>query len=257
MNEPMKEYIYSLLIKDTRLDGRKLLQYRPVTVDAGVLKNAEGSARVKIGDTEVLAGVKMEIITPYSDTPDQGSLMVNVELYPMSSPEFEPGPPTINAIEIARVTDRAIRESKSIDVKKLCIKSGEKAWMVIIDVCAVNNGGNLFDAVALAAVAAVRDARLPALENEQINYKKKTDEKLPLLETPISVTVYKYKDKFLIDPTYEEEPCYDSRITIAIQEDGRICSMQKGGDETISVDDLSHMIDLAKEKSEELRKTLA
>src|SRR3989344_4561618 len=116
----VREHILELLGKDIRMDNRKFDEYRKVTVEYGISpKSAEGSARVKIGKTEVLAGVKMEVGEPYQDNPDQGTIIVNAELLPMSSPEFESGPPGISAIEMARIVDRAIRESKALDFKKL------------------------------------------------------------------------------------------------------------------------------------------
>ncbi|NQU79593.1 exosome complex protein Rrp42 [Candidatus Woesearchaeota archaeon] len=256
MHDELKNQVGLLLSKQTRLDGRTNEQYREISVEYGVSKNAEGSARVKIGETEVISGVKMEVMKPYSDRPDAGSLMVNVELNPLSSPEFENGPPSILAIELARITDRCIRESKAIDVKKLCIKSGEKMWMVVIDVCTLNDAGNLFDAVALAAVAAVTDAVFPAFDGEIVDYKNKTSDKLPLSKTPVSTTIYKYGDHLLVDPTSDEEKVYDSRMTVGVLEDGSICSLQKGGDDAIEPDIVVKMIELAKVKSQELRKNL-
>lgn len=121
-----RDYIESLVAKHTRVDGRAFDAYRNIEIEYGVSsKSAEGSARVKIGDTEVVAGVKLEVGSPFSDKPDEGSIMVNVELLPLSSPLFEAGPPSIDAIELSRVTDRGIRESKAIDFKKLCIVEGE------------------------------------------------------------------------------------------------------------------------------------
>ncbi len=35
---------------------------------------AEGSARVKMGKTEVIVGVKMQLGEPYPDSPDKGTL---------------------------------------------------------------------------------------------------------------------------------------------------------------------------------------
>ena len=192
MHEELKNEIVGLLKNNVRLDGRKPLEYRDVKVETGVSKNAEGSAKVTIGDTQVIAGVKLEVIKPYPDAPEDGSMMVNVELYPMASPDFESGPPSISAIEYARITDRGIRESKSIDVKKLCIEKGEKAWMVIIDVCALNEAGNMFDAIALAATAAMKDAVFPGYEDGVLDYKNKSTEKLPIMKTPVTVTVFKY-----------------------------------------------------------------
>ncbi len=256
MYAELKNNIIKLLGEGKRLDGRAPLDYRDIKVEYDATENANGSARVKIGDTEVLAGIKMEVMKPYPDAPDVGSLMVNVELYPMSSPEFESGPPSIDAIELARVTDRCIRESKMLDVKKLCIEPKEKAWMVVIDVCTINEGGNLFDAIPLAALAALKNCRLPAYDGEMIDYHTKTDEKLPLVRNPVSVTVYKYGDNFMLDPTYEEERVYDARLTVGVLEDGNLCSLQKGGDHSVKIDDLFKMIDLAREKADQLRKHL-
>lgn len=256
MYQELKKEILSLLSKGTRLDGRKPDEYRPIEVELGVSKNAEGSARVKIGDTEVMAGVKMEVMTPYPDAPDQGSLMVNVELFPMSSPEFESGPPRIDAIELARITDRCIRESKMIDLGKLLITSGEKAWMVVIDVCTINEAGNLFDAIPLAALAALRDAVFPGFDGEVLDYKNKTDKKLPISVWPLSCTVYKYGDNLLIDVTNEEEKVYDARLTVGVYDDKTLCSLQKGGDKAISHSDLFKMIDLAMQKYKETKKVL-
>src|SRR3990172_2219494 len=118
--EAQKESLLKYLNKGLHFDGRKLTEYRDVSVEYGVSKSAEGSARVRIGRTEVIAGVKLSVEKPYPDTPDSGNLMVNAELLAMSNPAFETGPPGDQAIEIARVVDRGIRESKAIDVKKLC-----------------------------------------------------------------------------------------------------------------------------------------
>lgn len=256
MDEELRNEIIRLQSKGTRLDGRRNDQYREVKIETGVSRNAEGSAKVFIGDTQVMAGVKLEVIKPYPDQPDQGSMMVNVELYPMSSPNFESGPPDILAIELARITDRAIRESKTLDTKKLCIESGEKAWMVVIDVCTMNDAGNLFDAIYLAAMAAMKDAVFPTLEDGVIDYKHKTKDKLPLAKTPVSVTVFKYGDHLLIDPTDVEQKVYDARLTVGVLEDGSLCSMQKGGEGSLTEDQVFKMIDMAQTASAELRKNL-
>ncbi|HDD70886.1 MAG TPA: RNA-binding protein, partial [Candidatus Woesearchaeota archaeon] len=121
MNKDQKIHLLKSLQKDIRYDGRKKEQFRDVVVELGISHSAEGSARVKIGKTEVLAGVKMALEEPYPDTPDKGNLMVNAELLPASNPEFEPGPPGEEAIEISRVIDRGVRESKAIDFEKLCV----------------------------------------------------------------------------------------------------------------------------------------
>jgi len=257
MDTELRNHIIKLFESNVRLDGRKLTDYRkPLKVEYSVASTAEGSARVKIGDTEVIAGVKVEIAVPYPDTPNEGSLMVGVELLPLSNPDFELGPPGIEAIEIARIVDRGIRESKCIDFKKLCIKEGEKAWFLLIDIVSINDSGNLIDASALAALAALKDMRFPKFDGEKIDYKKKTEQKLEITKSPIPSTVIKIGEKFIVDPDSDEEKAIDARLTITAMEDGTLCSLQKGGNYPLTIEDIMKMIDIGMEKSKELRKAL-
>ena len=248
-------YVTALIDKNMREDGRKLTEYRPIKIEYDISpKSAEGSARVTMGETEVIAGVKMDVGTPFPDSQDQGVLIVNAELIPLASPEFESGPPSINSIELSRVIDRCIRESGVIDFKKLCIKKGEKVWMVYIDIYPLNDAGNLFDASALAAVAALKNAKFPAVKDDKVDYTKHTKE-LPLKKLPTSCTVINIKDKFLIDPTKEEEMAANARLTVASM-DNTICALQKGNDMSLSLEDIDKMISLAIEKNKELNKFL-
>jgi len=106
-----RDYIADLARQGKRVDTRMLDQFREVSVEGGPITSAQGSALVKIGKTQVLAGVKLEHAEPFSDRPDNGVLIVNAELLPLASPTFEPGRPDENAIELALVVDRGIRES--------------------------------------------------------------------------------------------------------------------------------------------------
>ena len=255
MHKELKNHIIKLFGANTRLDGRGFTEYRkPLKVETNITKTAEGSARVILGKTDVIAGVKMEVMKPYPDAPGDGSIMVGAELLPLSSSEFELGPPGIQAVELARVVDRGIRESKCLDFKKLCIEEGEKAWMIIVDICPINDAGNLFDVAALAAIASLKSARFPSYDGEKIDYKKKTDKGIELKDTPISVTVSKIADKFLVDPDSEEEKVIDARLTVCSLSDGTLCAMQKGGDYPLTAEDIEAMVDIAVEKAKELRK---
>ncbi len=252
-----KKYIQSLLQKGLREDGRRLDEYRNIEVEYGVsAKSAEGSARVKIGNTEVVAGIKLEVGKPFPDKPDEGTIMVNMELLPLSSPEFESGPPNIDSIELSRVVDRGIRESKTLDFKKLCIKSGEKVWLIFIDIYPINDEGNLFDAAALASLAALKDAKFPSYDEttEKIKYDEKTDKKVLLENMPMACTVLKINDKLVLDPSVEEEKAADARLTAVSLENGNICAMQKGGDKPLTSEEMVQMVELSITKAKELRK---
>jgi len=255
MVDELKKTIKSLLDKNTRFDGRGLHEYREVSIKTDVSNNAEGSAVVKIGETEVMAGIKMELSTPYPDTPNQGGLMINVELLPLSNPKFEFGPPGAYAIELARVTDRVIRESKLLDVKDLCLVPGKSAWTIIVDIVSINDAGNLFDAISLAAAAALKNARFPEIKDDAVNYKVKTDTPLPIKQDlPINVTLLKYGKHIIVDPDYEENDSFDARLSVGVMADGNFCSLQKGGEEPISTEELSLMLDLASKVATDLRK---
>ncbi|MBW3004637.1 exosome complex protein Rrp42 [Candidatus Woesearchaeota archaeon] len=250
-----KEHILKSLKAGIRYDGRKLLDYRKVSVEPKIT-SAEGSAKVKIGETEVLVGVKLAVEVPYPDTPAEGKLMVNAELRPMASPKFESGPPGEQAIDIARVVDRGLRESKALAPEKLCIKEGEAVWSVMIDICPLNDAGNMLDAAALGAVAALKSTRFPPVkEDGNIDWEAPlTDKKLELAKEPVEVTVLKIGEFYIVDPISEEEELADTSITIAVSEDGTVYAMQKRGQSPLSVEEIDKMVEIAIKKSAELRK---
>ncbi|MGV8086993.1 MAG: exosome complex protein Rrp42 [Candidatus Woesearchaeota archaeon] len=256
VDQEAKKHLRESLVKGVRYDSRKNDEFRPIEITTGFISTAEGSSRVRCGDTEVIAGVKMSADKPFSDTPDEGILMVGAELLPLSNPKYESGPPDAMAIEVARVIDRGIRESKSLDNKRLCIKSGEKVWTINVDISPLNDDGNLIDVGSIAAVAAILNARFPTLENDKVDYKKKTDEKIPMSKIPIAITILKIGNNFVVDPTELEEQALDARLTVTTLGDGNLCSIQKGGQGTLSIDDVDKMTDLAIRKGEEIRKLI-
>jgi exosome complex component RRP42 len=250
-----RRQIEQLIEKNSRLDGRGPLEYREMKLEQGLIERAEGSARVLLGKTEVVVGTKIETGEPFPDTPNEGVLTVNAELVPFASPGYEPGPPDENSIELARIVDRGIRESKMIDTEKLVIEPGKKVFVVFVDVYVLNYDGNLIDASALAAVAALSNTKMPKYEIEEGEIKIKSGyEQLPLRKHPITVTCAKIGNKLLVDPWLEEEQVMDARISFAIDDDGNICAIQKGGSGFLEPSQVFEAAKIAKEKAKELRK---
>src|SRR5579875_239574 len=122
LSEIKKDFILKKLKEGKRGDERLLDQYREISIQTNYVPRSAGSAFVKLGKTKVLAGIKIEAGDPFPDTPNQGVLTTNVELLPMAFPTFEAGPPNEMSIEIARVVDRGIRESRMIDLEGLVIE---------------------------------------------------------------------------------------------------------------------------------------
>ncbi len=239
--------IREYLEQGKRFDGRKPDEFRDISVEVGVSKNAEGSARVKLGNSEVLVGVKLGMGEPYADSPNKGNLMVTSELMPLSSKRFESGPPTIMSIELARVIDRMIRESKIIDLEKLCIEPGKKVWTVFIDIYSMNADGNLLDAAGIGAVLALKNAKIPKYDKkeEKVLYGELSDVNVPLKkDLPVSITVHKIGKSLIVDPSLEEEDVSETRMTIGII-NGSIHSMQKGNAGAFSMEEFDNAVDLA------------
>ena len=251
ISEIKRDHIMNLLKKGKREDGRGVDDIREIQITTNCIESADGSARVKLGKTEVIAGVKIIPGTPFGDTPDSGVLTMGAELIPMAHSTFESGPPGEDAIELARVVDRGIRESGMVDVKKLCMIPGESVWMCFVDMYALDYDGNLFDAANLAAVNALRTAIIPA---EQ--YDKGKNEPLPITCLPISITSVKIGNDLILDPNFDEEVISSARLTVTTDDKGNFRAMQKGGCGSITRDELSLCLDRAVEKGKEIRKII-
>jgi exosome complex component RRP42 len=251
-----KKRIIELLESGKRSDGRGLTEYREIKIEPGAIERAEGSARVRLGKTEVIVGVKISTGTPFPDVPNKGVLTVNAELVPLASPEFEPGPPGENAVELARVVDRGIRESKAIDLEKLCVESGKLVFVVFIDVYVLNHDGNLIDASAIAALAALMNTKMFNYEVEDCEIVKKPGyTPLPMVDYPIAVTFAKIGNTLVMDTDLDEEQVMDARLTITLNKDGHVCAMQKGGGSGyFTKEEILEAVKIASEKTAELRK---
>ncbi len=250
--------IKELLDKGERIDGRGLYDYRPTKIETGTLRKAEGSSYVELGDTTVVAGVKFEVNKPFLDAPNKGMLMVDGEILPIASLEAETGPPSDVEIELSRVVDRGIRQSEMIDLESLVLVPGEKVLKVHVDFNILVDSGNLIDASSLAATAALSTAMCPD-PSELIDSPEATVydvSKIPLKvrDLPITVTMADLYGKLVVDTRVEEEQVLGSRLSITHTRDGKICAIQKGGAKSLPFEHVFQAMEIAKEKSNELRR---
>ncbi|MBU2612326.1 MAG: exosome complex protein Rrp42 [Nanoarchaeota archaeon] len=257
-SEPTAERIRKYLEEGKRFDSRGLLDFREITIEKNVSKKAEGSVRVRIGKTEVIVGVKLDVSAPYPDSPNKGNLMVTAEMLPLSSPRFELGPPKFEAIELGRVTDRGLRESGFIDLEKLCIKEGEKVWTVFVDVYSINDDGNLIDAAAIGSVAALKIAKMPKYDegSEKVLHEEYENKGLPLTNLiPVATSVYKIGKSLIVDPTREEEDLSECRVTMT-NSDGVISSLQKSLSSALEVEEAKRIFEISEEVSKKVLKEI-
>ena len=265
-----REYLIKLARDGKRVDGRSFDEYRKIEIEPGIISKAEGSAKVKIGNTQVLAGIKMDIGDPYPDIPEEGVMTTAAELIPLASPDFEAGPPKEDAVELARVVDRGIRESEVVQVDKLCIAPHEKVWMIFVDIHILDHDGNLFDAASLASLTALYNTLVPIerlrptlekLQEKHPTIKKYLDEhpkdyKLPLKDPPISCTSVKYNGVVAMDPSFDEEETAEARLTVATDKNGHIRAMQKGLNGTFTEEEVKKVIKASIDNGKKIRELL-
>ena len=254
----IKESVTNLIAKGERPDGRALGQYREISLETGFIKKAEGSARVKIGKTQIVVGAKPQIGEPFPDTPNVGVLITNSELLPMAAPNFEAGPPNETSVELSRVTDRCIREGKVVDLEKLAIIPGKKVWMIFMDLHIVDYDGNLFDAAVLGCLAALMNTKIPTttIKDDEIVLDHEKMVPLPIKEQPLMCTLAKIGSELVVDPSLEEDDVLDARVSIGVRADGSICAMQKGGSVPFTREELLKAVGIAQKKTVELRKSI-
>ncbi len=255
LDQIKRGYIRDMVKQNKRIDNRAFDEYRKVEVEQGMITSAEGSARARIGKSEVLVGVKIGVGSPFPDRPSEGILMTNAEFLPLASSTFESGPPREDSIELARVVDRGIRSANAVDIASLSLGEDEegrpKVWITFLDIYVIDHDGNLQDAAGLAAMSAILNTQLPKYEDGQIVREEKTGP-LPSKATALSCTFGKIADKIILDPCYAEEVSLDSKLTIATVKD-HICACQKSGGGGLSRAELDYCMDLALKKGEELR----
>ena len=249
------EYYAKFISEGARPDGRPLARARPSSVAIGVAGTAHGSALVKVGRTTVMAAVKLEACQPDPDAPDRGFLDVVVEFPPMCSASTRPGRPNDDAHFVARRIEDALLDSAAIDKRKLTIKEGLWAWKICLDVYCLDHDGSMLDAGLMAALAALRDAKVPHVivdDRGKITYGgRKTDEssnntavegKIEVAAAPVAVTTALYRKHLIVDPDAEEEQLADATVTVTM-DGSRVIGVHKpGGTAEASETDLMHCV---------------
>ena len=253
LNEIKRDTLSALLSAGQRSDRRAVYEYRKIKVQKAPLQNPDGSALVSIGKSQVMAGVKFDIATPFADRPSEGVFSTSADFLPLASHLFETGPPGEDSIELARVVDRGIRSSNTIDLGSFFLEEG-KVLALYVDIFILDHDGNLIDASALAAMSALLSARMPKIEAGKIVRGEFTGN-LPLKEKVVTCTFGKLADKTFLDPSLDEEKGMDCRLTLATTTE-HMCAAQKGGWGSFSEKEVMELFDISMEKGKELRSLL-
>ncbi|XP_076667794.1 exosome complex component RRP43 [Andrena cerasifolii] len=234
---PVK-YLQDHLAQEVRPDGRQFLSFRPISVNISSITHADSSSVFKIGSTAVVCGIKAELAAPKTESPDCGYVVPNVELSPLCSPKFRPGPPSDQAQVISKTIDNILWNSAAIDLKSLCIHRGKLVWVLYCDLLCINYDGSIIDACIGALTAALSTLTLPEIiynaETGDTSVHSTKRKQFPIKALPVSVTFAVFDDQLLIaDPTDDEESLCLGRLTIVMDEE-KICCIHKPGGIPIS-----------------------
>ncbi|ASJ09879.1 exonuclease [Thermococcus sp. P6] len=101
-----------------RLDGRKKYELRPIRMEVGVLKNADGSAYVEWGKNKVLAAVygPREIHPKHLQRLDRAILRVRYNMAPFSVEERKKPGPDRRSVEISKVLRGALEPALILEM---------------------------------------------------------------------------------------------------------------------------------------------
>ncbi|KAL5204260.1 hypothetical protein ABZP36_009131 [Zizania latifolia] len=259
------------LRESVRPDARRPAEARPTTVALGAVSSAHGSALVRLGDTAMLASIKLELTSPPSEAPDEGSVVVEFHMPPICSPLVRPGRPAEVAPVITKVLEDILMSSRMLNLKELCLINEKASWLAYLDVYCLNADGSLFDAALISAVAAFTHLQIPLVSvgddgrvftvgrNEgkiKCEFVNREKRKLKLDNIPFSLTCALHKDSVLADPTAEEESIIETSVTIVLDSSDHIVSIQKPGGAVASMATIKECISLAKDRRRKLREIL-
>ncbi|XP_029506182.2 exosome complex component RRP43 [Oncorhynchus nerka] len=258
--EPL-EYHRSFLKENCRPDGRELGEFRTTTLNIGSISTADGSALVKIGNTTVMCGIKGELTSPAVDAPNKGYIVPNVDLPPLCSSRFRPGPPGEQAQAASQFIADVIESSAVIQKEDLCIVKGKLCWVLYCDIMCLDYDGNLLDACLIALLAALKNARLPEVTvNKETEVPEVTLENrrgLNIHKHPVGASFIVFDDSIMIvDPTAEEESLSTATITVVTDEEERLCALHKPGGTSLSGEKLQDCISRATTRHREVRKLI-
>ncbi|KAJ1687630.1 hypothetical protein LUZ63_019020 [Rhynchospora breviuscula] len=265
LSEGEKQFLRGGIEQNLRADGRTRNQFRPISVETGVIPQANGSARVRLGATEVIASIKAELGKPSILHPDKGKVSIFVDCSPTAAPIYEGKGGEALSMELSVALERCLLGGKSgagaaIDLSSLVLVEGKVCWDLYIDALVVSSDGNLLDSLAAAIKAALSNTGLPKVnvvlgaspeEQPEVDV---SDEEFLQFDTsavPVIVTLTKVGKQYIVDATSEEESQMTSAVSVSVNRNGQICGLTKRGGAGLDPSVIYDMVSVAKYVSQQ------
>ena len=199
------------MTKFKRPDGRAADALRPVTIEVGVSKFAEGSARIAFGDTVVLClATVTDSVPKFLDGKGQGWITAEYAMLPRSTPERSQresiaGRPGGRTFEIQRLVGRALRTT--IDLKAL----GSRSVTIDCEVLQADGG------TRTAAITGGYVALAHALRKMSPS---------PLRKQVAAVSAGFVAGELMLDLAYAEDSIADADVNIVATDTGELIEVQ-------------------------------
>jgi len=231
---------------ETRIDGRRADQMRPVSFQAGVAPHATGSVLVRFGATQVICAATIEPNVPTwmkQQGVKGGWLTAEYSLLPYSTLERKPrdiskGRLDGRTVEIQRLIGRALRAV--LDLGRL----GTNTLWIDCDVLQADGG---------TRTAAITGAYLAARLAVQRLIDAKRIPENPLADSVAAVSVGICGGRELLDLAYVEDKDAEVDCNVVMTGQGRYVEVQGSGEEsTFSPQELAGMLELAQKGIREL-----
>ena len=221
-----------------RVDNRQPDEMRPVEIESGYLKTAEGSALIRAGNTHVLCAASVEdTVPPFLRNTGKGWVTGEYSMLPRATQKRTPreitkGRSSGRTHEIQRLIGRSLRSV--VDMNLL----GERTLILDCDVLQAD-GGTRTAAITGAFVAlAIAVKRL--LEFKVLK-------KSPLLDYVAATSVGIVSAEPMLDLCYEEDARAEVDMNIVMTGAGRFVELQATAEHKVFDDSqLALMIGLAR-----------
>ena len=225
-----------------RIDGRRPDQLRPVSIERGFMKHAEGSALIKMGDTHVICTASVENRVPHFLVgKNTGWITAEYAMLPRSThtrSERETRGTKGRTQEIQRLIGRALRAV--IDLKKL----GSRTLWIDCDVLQAD-GGTRTASISGAYVAVV-DA-IDKLKNEGSITEN------PLGDSVAAVSVGIIDNTPMLDLCYAEDATAEVDMNIVLTGQGNFVEVQGTAEgNPVTFDQMQHLIALGQKGISEI-----
>lgn len=225
-----------------RVDGRQADALRPVTIERGVAKFAEGSCLIKIGDTHMLVTATVEDrVPPFMKNSGSGWLTAEYTMLARSGRQRnnrDPSKPNGRSMEISRLIGRAMRTAVNLE------SMGERT--ITLDCDAIQADGGTRCAAITAAYVATYDAMEWMIRQRMI--------KEILMDEPIAaVSVGIVRGTEVVDLNYDEDSTASTDMNVVMTESGKFIEVQGTAEaRPFDAKTLGTMLKLAKKGIDEL-----